>query len=223
MESAPVVGSEPQKQALRVLVVDDDVDTCQSMALVLQKDGHEAHLSFDGRDAIRQVTELAPDVLLLDIGMPAVDGLHVARLVRQLELPAQPVLAALSGYATRYHKRLCAQAEFDHYLVKPVEPLALYHLLRMVRVGRALHDTARELRREQQASVYALALSQIEFEGVMLDLAQNLTEEARQRCLVKARQLHARIARWLDQQAVCSPEQKAKLQALLDALRDRIM
>jgi CheY-like chemotaxis protein len=191
------------------------------MATLLQMEGQDAHVAFDGPDAIRQVATLNPDLMLLDVSMPGMDGPDVVRVVRKMELPAQPVIAAVSGYATHYHKRLCAEAGFDHYLLKPVEPPALDHLLSIVAEGRVLRDTAGILQHEHRAAAYAFAMSQMEFEDVLLDAAEKMDEQSRKRSLEKIRWQQKRTAKWLDQETVCSPEQKAKLRTLLRVLRDR--
>jgi CheY-like chemotaxis protein len=211
----------PRGGGLRVLVVDDAVDTCEAMGVTLQLGGHDAHLAFDAPDAIRKVATLNPDVVMLDIAMPGIDGIDVARVVRQMDLDTQPVIAAVSCHTTDYHKRLCAEVGFDHYLPKPVPPSALDHFLWMVAEERSLQETSRILRQDHRAAVYALALSQMEFEGVLLDAAEKVDEQSRQRCLEKVRRQQDRRAKWLDQETACSPEQKAKLQTMLGALRDR--
>jgi CheY-like chemotaxis protein len=210
-------------RGLRILVVDDDADSCNGMAVTLQLRGYDASAAFGGPDAIRQVATLNPNLVLLDLSMPGMDGVDVARVVRQMELGAQPIIAAVSGYTTHYHQRMCAEAGFDHYLPKPVEPAALDHFLWMVDETRVLREAAGILRREHRAAAYALALSQMEFEAVLLESVDKLQDvQARRDCLAKARQLQARTAKWLDKEGSCSPDQKAKLQIMLAALRDRL-
>src|SRR6266853_6125132 len=197
------VPGELSRGGLRVLVIDDDADSCQSMATLLQMEGQDAHVAFDGPDAIRQVATLNPDLMLLDVSMPGMDGPEVVRVVRKMELPAQPVIAAVSGHTTHYHKRLCAEAGFDHYLAKPIEPPVLDHFLWMVAEGRALRETSSILRHDHRAAVFALALSQMEFEGVLLDAAEKVDEQSRQRCLEKVRRQQDRRAKWLDHETAC--------------------
>jgi two-component system CheB/CheR fusion protein len=114
---------------LRVLVVDDDVDTAQSLALLLRLFGHESHAALSGASALASARQLAPDVVFLDLLMPEVDGFEVARQLRQQSLPRKPVLIALTGYGDDAYRRRCADAGFDFHLLKPVEPEDLRQLL----------------------------------------------------------------------------------------------
>ena len=116
---------------LRVLVVDDNVSSAQSLAMVLKLDGHEVQVTHDGEGAIEAVRRFRPEVVLMDIGLPGMDGYDVARRLRQDgELSAGIVLlAAVTGYAEDEAKRRSREAGFDHHLVKPVDPDAVLALL----------------------------------------------------------------------------------------------
>ena len=118
---------------MRVLVVDDNVDAADSIALLLGIDGFEAHSVHGALAALDTVGSFKPDVVLLDIGLPVLDGYEVAQRLRA-RAPAQPIhIIALSGYGQQADREKAAQAGFDDYLVKPVEPTILGDFLRALR------------------------------------------------------------------------------------------
>lgn len=105
----------------RVLVVDDNKDGAESLGMLLRMWGHEVRLAHDGATALRLAAAEPPDVLLLDIGLPGLDGYEVARGVRAAR-GRQPVLVALTGYGQEEDRRRTREAGFDHHLTKPVDP-----------------------------------------------------------------------------------------------------
>jgi CheY-like chemotaxis protein len=113
-------------------VVDDNATAAQSMALILKLEGYEVQVAFDGVAAIEAVRSFRPAAVLMDIGLPGLDGLEVARRIRQdPELGAGVgLLAALTGFAEDEARHRSEQAGFDHHLVKPVDPEAVLALLR---------------------------------------------------------------------------------------------
>jgi two-component system CheB/CheR fusion protein len=116
-------------QPRRILVVDDVVDTAESLAELLGLWGHEVHQVHDGLSAIEAVREFRPEVVLLDIGMPGMDGFEVARYLR-IEYPNQPMMmVALTGYAQESDRQEAQIAGFDAHLSKPVDLEALRALL----------------------------------------------------------------------------------------------
>jgi CheY-like chemotaxis protein len=125
----PANGERP----LSVLVVDDNVDVAESTAIVLRLTGCEVHLAHDGPGALESVLRLAPDVVLLDIGLPRMDGYQVAKQIRSYPEHRSTLLLAVSGYGQEEHLVRSRQAGFDHHLVKPIDPLALMALLRASR------------------------------------------------------------------------------------------
>src|SRR4249919_2014755 len=88
-------------RCLRVLIVDDEPDTVDTTALLLSLDGHEVETANDGPKAIDRAAAFRPDLVLLDIGMPTLDGYAVARRIHGLALPPRPYIAAVTGYGTR--------------------------------------------------------------------------------------------------------------------------
>ncbi|HEY8505291.1 MAG TPA: ATP-binding protein, partial [Gemmataceae bacterium] len=113
----------------RVLVIDDNIDCADSLAVLLRLWGHEVEVSHDGMAGLEAVPAFAPDVVLLDIGLPKMDGLQVARGLRgRPDLP--PVLlVAMTGYGQEDDRRRTREAGFDHHLVKPIDPEVLQALL----------------------------------------------------------------------------------------------
>ena len=105
-------------------MVDDNVSSAQSLAMVLKLDGHEVQVTHDGGLALEAVRRFRPEVVLMDIGLPGMDGYEVARRLRQdAELAAGiALLVAVTGYAEDEARRRSREAGFDHHLVKPVDP-----------------------------------------------------------------------------------------------------
>jgi CheY-like chemotaxis protein len=109
----------------RVLVVDDNVDAAESLAIILRLHGHEARTVHDGEHAIEVACEFRPDVVLLDLGMPKVNGYEVARRLRSEPWGRHVVLVACTGWGQPEDRRRSNEAGFDHHLVKPVNPDAI--------------------------------------------------------------------------------------------------
>jgi CheY-like chemotaxis protein len=116
---ASVAGPPAAIAPLRVLVVDDNVDAAESMAMILRQLGHEVAIAHDGPDALAACTALRPRVVLLDIGLPGMNGLAVARELRARFDGARPTLVALTGWGQADDKARARDAGFDHHLVKP--------------------------------------------------------------------------------------------------------
>lgn len=113
----------------RVLVVDDNVDAAESLATLLEMSGHEAHLAHDGAQGLTVAEHLRPDVILLDIGLPKMNGHDVARRIRAAGWGREMVLVALTGWGQEEDRRRSRDVGFDHHLVKPVDVAALMRLL----------------------------------------------------------------------------------------------
>jgi CheY-like chemotaxis protein len=102
-------------------VVDDNVDAVTSVAALLNLSGHRVASALNGRDALRLAVEDPPDTVLLDLGLPGMDGYEVARRIRAMPLFASTRLIAMTGYGQEEDKRATKAAGFDGHLVKPVE------------------------------------------------------------------------------------------------------
>jgi PAS domain S-box-containing protein len=112
----------------RILVVDDNRDAANTLAELLQMFGSLVFLAHDGASALVRVAECTPDVVLLDIGLPDLNGYEVARRIRAMPDIPQPRLIALTGWGQEQDKRLAAEAGFDEHWTKPVDPARLQTL-----------------------------------------------------------------------------------------------
>lgn len=107
--------------SLRVLVVDDNVDTAESMTMLVEMLGHTVKTEHDGNSALRAAFDFRPDVVLLDIGLPGLNGYEVASRIRQQPSLNNTVIVAITGYGHESDRQLALQAGIDHHLVKPVD------------------------------------------------------------------------------------------------------
>jgi signal transduction histidine kinase len=114
---------------LRVLVVDDSFEVAQTVGWMLEEIGHEYFLVDSGQKALQAAREFLPDAILLDIGLPGMDGYAVCRALRQEELFKTTPIIAQTGWGRDRDKSLATEAGFDHHLVKPVSMAALERLL----------------------------------------------------------------------------------------------
>ena len=121
----------------RILVVDDNRDAVESLAELLRMSGSEVDVAFDGEEAIKAASEFQPEVVLLDIGMPIVDGYTAAKAIRRQSNGRGVWLVAMTGWGQAEDKRRAMEAGFDAHLVKPVSIDALLHLLSSFPVGAA--------------------------------------------------------------------------------------
>jgi PAS domain S-box-containing protein len=112
---------QPAGNTNRVLVVDDNHDAAMTMAEVLKFDGHVTHVVQNGVEALAAFDEFKPNVVLLDIGLPEMDGYEVATQLRRRESGADPLLIAVTGYGQSNDRERSKAAGFDHHLVKPVD------------------------------------------------------------------------------------------------------
>lgn len=121
----------------RVLVVDDNVDTAESLLTLLEVCGHEVRAVHTGADAVRVAGEFRPDAVLLDIGLPDVDGFEVARRLRAAPEHRDALLVAATGFNRPRDRDRATEAGFDCYLVKPFDPTGLSQLLAARRAAAA--------------------------------------------------------------------------------------
>ena len=121
------VAIEPPAQ--RILVVDDNADAAETLAMLLRVTGHEVTVAHDGPSALQAAAIQPLDVIFLDIGMPNMDGLEVAQRLRQSPNTAQVVLVALTGWGLEEDRRRTRAAGFDYHLVKPVSSDTINQLL----------------------------------------------------------------------------------------------
>ncbi len=125
MDDRPAFGLVPR----RILVVDDNRDAAQSLGLLLKVLGAEVRIEFNGPDALTAMDAFRPAVVLLDIGMPGMDGLEVARQIRERPEFRSTTLIALTGWGQEDDRRRSQLAGFDHHLTKPADVTAIEGLL----------------------------------------------------------------------------------------------
>jgi PAS domain S-box-containing protein len=121
--------AERSPAARRILVVDDNHDSALTLAMMLELMGHEIETAHDGHDALLAAERSKPDTMLLDIGMPGLNGYEVAARLRRHDWGRKIVLIALTGWGQERDKQRARDAGFDYHLVKPVEPRALLAML----------------------------------------------------------------------------------------------
>ncbi|WP_213781108.1 response regulator [Caballeronia sp. dw_276] len=109
----------------RVLLVDDSVDAAEAMSMLLETLGHDVRVMHDGPSALAMVDEFAPEVVILDIGLPGMNGFEVARDLRTRAVTKSALLIALTGYGADSDRQKAHDAGFDHHLVKPVSFTAI--------------------------------------------------------------------------------------------------
>ena len=124
---------EPVRAAgRRVLIVDDSEDGAESLAMLLEFGGHETYKAHDGIAALEAAERLRPDAVLLDIGLPRMNGYEVGRRIRQTPWGKQLTLVALTGWGQDEDRDRSRDAGFDAHMVKPVDLDALLKLLASV-------------------------------------------------------------------------------------------
>jgi len=114
----------------RILVVDDNRDAAQALRLLLEGDGHEVQVAADGPSGLALARQFRPDVALLDIGLPGMNGYELARRMREERSLEGTLLIAVTGYGQMHDRARASACGFHHHLVKPVEFGALQRLLR---------------------------------------------------------------------------------------------
>lgn len=128
-DAAATAGGLPVGDGRRVLVVDDNADVAESTATMLELFGHQVTMAADGQQALQAVESFRPDVVLLDIGLPGLDGYEVARRLRQRPAGRAALLVALTGYGQAADRQRGREAGFDEHLLKPVDPAQLAELV----------------------------------------------------------------------------------------------
>jgi CheY-like chemotaxis protein len=125
IDDAPGVG-------LRILIVDDNRDAADTCATVLELSGHHVQTAYTPHQAIELAEVFRPHAMLLDIGLPELNGYELARKIRQTAWGSEVVLVAVTGWGQSEDRRRALEAGFDHHLTKPVEPEAIESVLQVV-------------------------------------------------------------------------------------------
>jgi CheY-like chemotaxis protein len=123
------MSNEHRSAPRRILIVDDNVDSAQSLAMLLEMSGHQAHTAHDGVEAVRCAERLRPDAILLDIGLPGQNGYEACRHIREQSWGKSVVLIALTGWGQEDARREAEVAGFDSHIVKPVDFEGLLRML----------------------------------------------------------------------------------------------
>ena len=126
---APPVEEPIEPAARRILIVDDNHDSAAALALLLEMAGHTIHVAHDGLDAVEMAARVEPDLVLLDLGLPRLNGYDAARRIRALPSGASMVIVAVTGWGQDSDRQKTVEAGFDVHLVKPVDPGALMKLI----------------------------------------------------------------------------------------------
>ena len=115
---------------LRILVVEDDQDNAATLSMLLRLYGYDVEVAGDGPSALQSVQAAQPDVVLLDLALPKMDGWQVAQQIRQNRNGKRPLIIAVSGYGDKAARLRSYESGIDLHLVKPVEPAELEDLLK---------------------------------------------------------------------------------------------
>jgi CheY-like chemotaxis protein len=130
--TAPPIDGAPHR--FKILVVDDNHDSALSLAMMLSIMGHETRTAHDGESAVTSAETFLPDVVLLDIGLPKLNGYEVAQRIRQSSWGASMFLIAVTGWGQDEDRQRSSEVGLNVHMVKPVEPSALEKLLSELRV-----------------------------------------------------------------------------------------
>jgi CheY-like chemotaxis protein len=114
-----------------VLIADDNRDAADSLAMLLRMEGHDVTVVYDGDQAVAAIDSLRPEVAVLDIGMPKLDGYEVSRRVRQGSMGTLVTLIAVTGWGQALDKARAAEAGFNHHFTKPIDLEVLAQMLRL--------------------------------------------------------------------------------------------
>lgn len=123
------IKSRPREEQRRILVVDDNVDAAVSVAKMLKLWGHAVETAFNGPDALQKARDFEPQIVLLDIGMPGMNGYEVAKQLREDRHFDAVVITALTGYGQAEDRLKSKEAGFDHHMTKPPDPAELAALI----------------------------------------------------------------------------------------------
>jgi DNA-binding response OmpR family regulator len=131
------------EQELRVLIVDDHRDTADSLGLLVEEFGHQVHVTYGGKQALDVAIAFRPDVMLVDLAMPDLDGCSLVRRLRESPAFAHTKIAAITGHKDEGHKTLAMKAGFDTVLFKPASPTEIKEVFASVVVSASGHSPKR--------------------------------------------------------------------------------
>ena len=128
----PIETHQPPRPSVRVLVVDDNADTATMLAMLVRESGYDVRTAFDGSTVLETALDFRPNAILLDIGLPGMNGYDVAKQIRQQPALKNTVLVAMTGYGQESDRQNSQEAGFDHHLVKPAKFSKLLQILATV-------------------------------------------------------------------------------------------
>jgi PAS domain S-box-containing protein len=128
----PTETHQPSRPSVRVLAVDDNVDTVKMLAMLVRESGYDVRTAFDGSTVLETALDYRPNVILLDIGLPGLNGYEVAKQIRQQPALTDTVLVAMTGYGQESDRQNSQKAGFDHHLVKPADFAMVLQILATV-------------------------------------------------------------------------------------------
>lgn len=216
------VSTVSEKNPLRVLVVDDcdDEHTVAASSLLAAR-GHEVEFSRGWDATISRANLFSPDLVLLDLAMPAMDGIKIGHEIRNLALPREPALAAYADVSTLKVRQECARAGFDHFLSKPAGESELDQLTRLVRVaaGRASEFEAKAIRFQEQA--YRFTVGQLQFCRLVLESLPYQTDaDKRRRQVARLYRTITLSENWLVKQTGMPLEDTVEMEQDITELRN---
>ena len=127
-EQAPVKGAAGNTRC-RILIVDDNMAAAEILAMAIQLLGNEVRVAHDGVEGVKAAEEYQPDIVLMDIGMPNMNGYEATRHIRQQPWGKEMMIVALTGWGQEKDKEITQKSGFNHHLVKPADPAELQRLL----------------------------------------------------------------------------------------------
>lgn len=133
VNTVPASPVKPASQCFRILVVDDNHDSALSLAMMLSIMGHDTRTAHDGESAVATAESFLPEVVLLDIGLPKLNGYEVAQRIREQAWGKSMFLIAVTGWGQEEDRQRSSEVGLNVHMVKPVEPAALERLLAELR------------------------------------------------------------------------------------------
>jgi len=127
--ATPAPAASEPRVSRRVLVVDDNTDNAELLRILLEEEGHETYMAHDGVEGLAAAERLRPDVVLMDLGLPRIDGLDACRRIREQPWGKRILVIAITGWGQDVDRRKSQEAGFDHHLVKPVDARAITALM----------------------------------------------------------------------------------------------
>jgi CheY-like chemotaxis protein len=179
---------------VRLLVVDNDVDTVETTALLFQLEGYETRTAEDGAEAIELAKAFHPDVVLLDLGVPEMNGYEVARELRRIDTTKNSLIVAVTGFAQPIDELRSAEADFDLHFVKPVDFAVIEHVRLLLAESNGLVHRSRGLATERGRAFVTLVGLAVDMANTFLDVAGNASNaEFKRRCVAKAQSTHGKM------------------------------